>query len=106
MQYPSMPGHKVGGTSEQAAVEMSSRASSLRDMVLKVMRESALKCTGWTADEMAEYLHESILSIRPRFSELRAKNLIEDTGYRRKNISGKSAVVWRIPGANYQPGLL
>ena len=40
-------------------------------------------------------LGESVLAIRPRFSELRALGQITDTGARRINDSGRSAIVWR-----------
>lgn len=49
-----------------------------------------------TADECARHLSESVLSIRPRFSELLRANRIEDTGERRKNASGRNATVWKI----------
>jgi hypothetical protein len=45
-------------------------------------------------DKMAELLGESILSIRPRFSELLALGRIEDTGERDRNASGKSCKIW------------
>jgi len=51
---------------------------------------------GLTTDECAERLGETVLSIRPRFTELAAKGEIEDSGIRRKNASGRSATVWRI----------
>lgn len=48
-----------------------------------------------TTDECASLLEESVLSIRPRFSELRALGQITDTGDRRLNDSGRRAIVWR-----------
>jgi predicted transcriptional regulator len=51
---------------------------------------------GATADEIADELNRSILSIRPRFSELLRQGLIRDTGVRRGNQSGCSAKVWRV----------
>lgn len=88
--YPSSPGFKRAGTSEEAAKAIAPKAATLRDQVLAALKEHAL-----TADECATYLRRSILSVRPRLSELEALHLIEDTGRRRMNISGKSAIVWR-----------
>lgn len=88
--YPDAAGFKVGGTSQAAAQSVD--ASRLRIAVLDVL-------ASWgdmTADQCARFLGESVLSIRPRFSELRAKGLIADSGMRAKNDSGRSAVVWRL----------
>jgi hypothetical protein len=52
--------------------------------------------TGATADEIAAAINYSILTVRPRVSELRRQGRILDSGVRRKNISGKSAIVWKI----------
>lgn len=106
LNYPHIPGHKVLGTSLDAAVSMESRAGTLRKLVLDTLRNSPLRVTGWTADEMAEYLNESILSIRPRFTELKQLNEIHDTGVRRKNLSGRNAVVWHYLKPGEQLGLI
>jgi len=52
-----------------------------------------------SADQCAYVLGRSVLSIRPRFSELNAADLIEDSGTRTLNDSGKRAIVWRIATA-------
>jgi hypothetical protein len=50
-----------------------------------------------TADECAAVLQRDVLSIRPRFSELRTRGTLEDSLERRVNQrSGKRAIVWRI----------
>jgi hypothetical protein len=51
---------------------------------------------GATADEIAAALNRSILTIRPRVSELNRMGKIADSGVRRKNASGRNAIVWRI----------
>lgn len=51
---------------------------------------------GLTADEIAEISGESVLSIRPRVSELKSIGVVADTGTRRKNASGRSATVVRL----------
>jgi hypothetical protein len=41
-------------------------------------------------------LNLSVLSVRPRVSELKRTGKIKQTGARRKNESGMTATVWRI----------
>lgn len=53
-----------------------------------------LQAADYTADEIAMMLRKSILSIRPRVSELNQRQLIWDSGKRRKNESGHAAIVW------------
>lgn len=91
MTYPGTPGSKIGGTSEEAAISMSDRAVSLRQQVVELLTKANL-----TTDEAAEILGCTVLAIRPRFSELRTMGIIESTGERRPNKSGKSANVWYL----------
>jgi len=51
-----------------------------------------------TADETAALMDKTVLAIRPRFAELHKDGVIRDTGERRRNESGKSAVVWALEG--------
>lgn len=88
--YPESPGYKEGGTSREAAESMQEDAATLRGRALDLLKGEAL-----TADEVAARLSRSILSIRPRISELRAKGLVKNTGQRRLNASGKQAAVWK-----------
>ena len=46
------------------------------------------------ADEAAAVTGESVLSIRPRVTELVKKDLVFDSGQRRPNVSGRKAIVW------------
>ncbi len=78
-------------TSAEALASVAPSTSALRTTILK--RLAARACT---ADEMAGRLEETVLTIRPRFTELRQAGLIRDTGERRKNISGRNAAVWAI----------
>jgi predicted ArsR family transcriptional regulator len=89
-RYPAVPGSKAAGTSSEAAEAMKPRAGILRAKVLDCLRT---RCP-LTADECAEMLGDSVLAIRPRFSELRALGLVVDTGDRRINDSGRRAIVW------------
>lgn len=87
--YPDAPGFKVSGPSQEAAAGVREEAELLRAQCLDVLKREDL-----TADELADRLGKSVLSVRPRCSELHMRNKIRDTGQRRKNISGKSATVW------------
>lgn len=97
VDYPSAPGWKEPTTSRDAAVAVKGQASKLRTDTLRTI--AAAGAYGLTADEVASALDQSVLAIRPRVSELSADNQIEETGQRRKNISGLNAKVWRIKGA-------
>ena len=88
--YPVGAGSKVEGTSRAAAQSVD--AVTLRRHVVEVLRSWGPR----TADACAEFLGRSVLCIRPRFSELKALGVIEDSGQRSKNASGKNAVVWRL----------
>lgn len=90
MTYPNAAGFKEPTTSREAAE--STDAPRLRAMV-----EHAMRIFGpMTADETAYKLALPILSVRPRLSELRRLGRIVSTGQRRKNRSGKSAIVWAL----------
>jgi predicted transcriptional regulator len=99
--YPHAPGYKVEGTSREAAESMVGRAKTLEALCF-----TALIKAPHTADEVAEILHESPFSIRPRFSSLKEKGMITETGERRKNASGKSANVYVAAGRYRQGDLL
>lgn len=89
--YPRAPGFKErGGTSEAAAHAMRGSCEILRDRVLVAISRHPM-----TADEAAGAVGESILSVRPRVTELSRLGKIERTGERRRNVSGQSAAVWR-----------
>jgi len=87
--YPNVPSVGKTDTSREAAESIAPKAPVLRERALSVLRERPS-----TADEVSEALGESVLSIRPRVSELAATNTIYDTGLRRRNIFGRNCVVW------------
>jgi hypothetical protein len=87
--YPNTAGFKEkGSTSQEAAARVD--ADNLRGAAL-----IAIRANPSTADEVASALGLSVLTIRPRLSELRALGKIVPNGERRKNASGASAAVWR-----------
>lgn len=91
--YPGAPGFKVPGRSEDAAKTVRPSAAKLRALVLARIGQCP---NGKTADEIAEHLNLSILSVRPRVSELNRNGDIQPTGQRQKNASGMTASVWQI----------
>lgn len=91
--YPDLPGFKDPDTSRLAAARIASAAPVLQEQCLHALKGHTP--AGATADEIADEIGRSILSIRPRFSELLRRGLIRDTGVRRKNQSGCTAKVWR-----------
>lgn len=92
--YPKRAGYKEANTSKEAAqaVEATGRAARLRDDVLAYFQAGRQA----TADEVAEALEESVLSIRPRVAELKAAGLIVETGVRRRSSTSRSSHVWRV----------
>jgi len=89
--YPLTPGFKVSGPSAEACPTPDD-AATLRGKCLELVKLRG----DMTADEAADMLVVDKLAIRPRFSEMRRKGWIFDSGLRRPNSSGKSATVWTI----------
>lgn len=89
-KYPDAPGYKEPTTSRDAAKAVRPRVSALAQRILNLVRYQPM-----TPDEAALALEQSLLTIRPRFSELNKLGLIEKTGARRPNASGLMAHVWR-----------
>lgn len=81
-------------TSRAAAASIAPSAARVRSMVLNAIRASA--SAGLTADEAADRLGMSVLTVRPRVSELGKAGAIVDAGARRANQSGRRAIVWRV----------
>lgn len=66
-------------------------APNLRERVYE-----ELKIAPGSTDQVAERLEITVLSARPRFTELVRLGLIEDTGRRHINESGRSAIIWQV----------
>jgi len=88
--YPQSPSVGVQPTSREAAEHIAPRVQTLRDRALAVIRERPS-----TADEVCEALGESVLSLRPRCTELFKLGLVEDSGLRRKNSFNRNCIVYR-----------
>ena len=87
MIYPAHPGARDRDTSIAAADAIAPQAPNLRTATKSAL--AASEPHGLTADEVAAVLGLSILSIRPRVTELSRMGVIEDSGARRANQSGK-----------------
>lgn len=88
--YPQAAGFKGTETSQAAAETID--CHTLRAKVVEVLERAG----PLTADQCAARMGLSILSVRPRFSELRNLGKVQDTGERRENSSGRRAVVWAL----------
>jgi hypothetical protein len=107
---------KGSETSRDAANEIFDFAKGIRGKVAKRLVD--IYPEGETPDETADALEISILTARPRFSELRALGLIEKVGERRPTrglVSGAKrnnfkSEVWRasalLLGSNVAPSIV
>lgn len=90
--YPQGPAATPDLTSIEAAADIADRVPALRGKVLQLLQKYPS-----TVHEAAETLNLTVPTIQPRFSELRASNLITDSGEKRRNkTSGKRAIVWQL----------
>jgi hypothetical protein len=92
--YPHSAGFKGDAeTSRQAAEAIAPKLGPLQSMVLSALKSRG--AYGLTPEELADVANIGRVSVQPRFSELKAKGLIVDSGRRRQNPSSrKPAVVW------------
>jgi hypothetical protein len=92
-RYPDHPGAKgPDGTSQDAAEAIKPCTSHLRRLAMRALDKLGA-ATVLEAVDVAQVTRESL---QPRFSELRAMGLVEPTGARRRNPSGKYAAVLRL----------
>lgn len=90
--YPHIAGSRREGTSANAAESID--AGTLRKAVLAELEKDG----PMTPDECAGKLRLSVLSIRPRFTELKRLGSVIETGNRRLNRSGRYAEVCAMAG--------
>ena len=79
-------------TSAAAYAGIAPIADHLRAIVHKTLCSHP---AGLTVDEACGIAGYPRYSLQPRFTELRKKEMIRDTGMRRRNVSGANAIVWR-----------
>lgn len=89
--YPNSPGHRGVDTSIAAAEAVKKRAPTLCAGVLLCLMANP---DGLTADECAVMMGETVLSVRPRLTELKQLRQIVPAGIKRPNASGLMAAVW------------
>lgn len=90
--YPYHPGARDTDTSRDAAEAMQPHAARLQGMVMDAIASAG--AVGMTAEECARALNIDRAAAQPRTTELRKLGRIRDSGVRRRNRSGKSAIVW------------
>ena len=93
--YPDAPGHRGVDTSIAAAEAIAPNLGRLQRLAETTIR--AAGPDGLTADELAARLDMERWSIQPRTTELSRKGMIRDSGRRRRNVTGKVAIVWVVP---------
>ena len=93
-KYPNKAGHRGVRTSIASAEDINKQLSRLKKMVL--LELSKVFPNGLTGTEIANKTRKSILSIRPRTTELKLQGLIIDTEETRKNDAGKSEIIYKL----------
>ncbi len=93
-KFPDVAGFKgEAETGREAAAAMSPHLGRLQKLVFDMVL--AQREAGLTPEEAVQLSRIERVSIQPRFSELKAKGKIVDSGQRRLNPSShKRAVVW------------
>lgn len=84
-------GYQDRDTSLEAALYDKSGKLSLREKSYKVIKKSLLPMS---ADQVADELQKSFISIRPRITELFNEGRIRDSGKRGKSQWGKACILW------------
>lgn len=87
--YPDAAGWRDPDTSKAAALKI--EAKKLDKEILFHIRKY---CFGCSCDELAKDFGFDLLSVRPSFSRLKIKGLIEDSGRRGVTASGNSCKIW------------
>lgn len=92
-QYPYKAGHRGVRTSISAANETNKKISRLHKQVLL---ELARNPKGLTGSELSNLTKVSILTIRPRTTELKLQGLIIDSESTKKNENGKPEIIYKL----------
>lgn len=89
--YDTRRNHRGVTTSIDAAAIAAETSNRGRYIVHKALCDHG----DHTVDEVCALVGLPRYSLQPRFTELRKAGMIRDTGARRRNVSGASAIVWR-----------
>ena len=93
-KYPYKAGHRKVKTSIKSANDINKKLKRLQKVVLLELEKVSPE--GLTGSEIANKTGYSILSIRPRTTELKLQGLIIDTEKTRKNEGGKSEIIYQL----------
>lgn len=87
-------------SSREAEIKITGYAKTIRGRVLSLIKQGGATqyVSGWTPDEMVEYLNIDKNTLRPRFSELVRDGLIKDSGSARINKRGNKSTVYIATG--------
>ena len=91
-KYPHRPGHRKTDTSKEAADDLAPEAGNIRERVYQAILDADKY--GLTTEEICQRTDIRYATAQPRTSELQELGQIRDSGFRRKNASGKNAIVW------------
>lgn len=86
-------GYQKRDTSLAAAESDKAGKITLREQVFNVIEQSPVPMS---ADEVAEELGKSFISIRPRVTELSNEARVKDSGLRGTTQHGKSCILWEV----------
>jgi|TARA_R110000823_G_scaffold211057_1_gene341423 hypothetical protein len=95
-KYPYKAGHRKVDTSIQSANFINKNLKRISKVVLVELGKVFPK--GLTGSEIAHNSDNSILSVRPRTTELKLQGLIIDTEERRKNKGGQGEIIYKLRG--------
>lgn len=84
------------GRTDTSAAAWASIADATGHLERIVMKTLHAHPDGLTVDETCAAAGYPRYSLQPRFSALKDRKAIYDTGMRRRNVSGAKAIVWRI----------
>ena len=95
-KYPHKAGHRGHRNSIISANETNKKLSRLKKQILIELYKNP---KGLIGSELSDILKVSILTIRPRTTELKILGLITDTEQDRKNDGGKPEAVFKLRSA-------
>jgi hypothetical protein len=81
---------------DPATSKAAAKTVSVADLEQKVLDALRRHADGLTTHQLAEYLDIPLVSVSPRMAPLRAKELVVDSGERRKGPSGVKSIVWKV----------
>ena len=92
--------HRNAPDTERAAAHKV--AQTLRGRRLETLQALSTLPAGGAGDKIAQAAGLSVLSIRPRLTELQEMDLIKDTGRRAKNQWQNNEIIWQLTSEGKQ----